>query len=235
MASETPIASSTDGRRQAQRREPGQQLPDERRAHQRAGSSRCRGRGRARRRARPAPAPPRGSAPARAGPGSPSVLSTAISVRRSRTAMLIVLAVTSRIVNVTARPMPLSSSERLPTSAMKPATNAPSVSVFVCASRFSNSASIALLTSADLRRVVDLHDVGARLHVRVPAGGLVEVLVVEERLAHVRAGVARPGRRRRSRARRTRTACRRGTAGWCSPSGTCRRSSSRTSPRGRGR
>ena len=36
--------------------------------------------------------------------GKPSVLSTAISVRRSRTAMLIVLAVTSRIVNATAEP-----------------------------------------------------------------------------------------------------------------------------------
>ena len=61
----------------------------------------------------------------------PSVLSTAISVRRSRTAMLMVLAVTSRIVKLTARPMLLRSKARLPAMAMKPAAKACSVSVWV--------------------------------------------------------------------------------------------------------
>ena len=77
----------------------------------------------------------------------PSVLSTAISVRRSRTAMLIVFAVTSRIVKLTARAMLLSRKARLPAIAMKPAAKACSVSVSVCASVFSNWASMALLTA----------------------------------------------------------------------------------------
>ena len=53
--------------------------------------------------------------------------------------MLMVLAVTSRMVKLTARPMLFSSSARLPAMAMKPAANACSVSVWVWASLFSNS------------------------------------------------------------------------------------------------
>ena len=94
-------------------------------------------------------------------PVKPSVLRTAISVRRSRTAMLIVLAVTSRIVKVTARPMPLSSSARFPASEMKLARKAASVSVLVWASLFSNSVVDRLADGAGLARVVDLDDVGA--------------------------------------------------------------------------
>ena len=70
--------------------------------------------------------------------GNPSVFSTAISLRRSRTAMLIVFAVTSRMVKATARPTKLSRKTRLPACAMKLARNACSVSVFVSASLFSN-------------------------------------------------------------------------------------------------
>ena len=80
----------------------------------------------------------------------PSVFSTPISLRRSRTAMLMVLATTSRIVKVTASPIPFSSSARLPAIAMKLAANAFSVSVRVCASEFSNSPSIAAATSPAL-------------------------------------------------------------------------------------
>ena len=83
--------------------------------------------------ARPTPTPPPTTPSVSASPSTrtitrrlekPSVLSTAISVRRSRTAMLIVLAVTSRIVKATARPMKFSRSVRLPASAMNPARNA---------------------------------------------------------------------------------------------------------------
>ena len=63
--------------------------------------------------------------------GKPKVFSTAISVRRSRTAMLMVLAVTNRMVNMTANPMPLSSSARFPASERKLARKADSVSVRV--------------------------------------------------------------------------------------------------------
>ena len=59
--------------------------------------------------------------------------------------MLMVFAVTSRMVNATARPIPFSSSARFPAIATKPARNACSVSVLVGVSLFSNSASIALL------------------------------------------------------------------------------------------
>ena len=61
----------------------------------------------------------------------PRVLSTPISVRRSRTAMPMVLAVTSRMVKLTARPMLLRSRARLPAMEMKPARKAFSVSVWV--------------------------------------------------------------------------------------------------------
>ena len=73
---------------------------------------------------------------------NPSVFSTAISCCRSRTAMLIVFAVTSRMVNATAMPMTFSSSARLPARATKPARKACSVSVLVWLSLFSNAASI---------------------------------------------------------------------------------------------
>ena len=77
----------------------------------------------------------------------PSVLRTPISFRRSRTAMLMVFATTSRMVKVTARPMPLRRRVRLPAMATKLAAKAFSVSVWVWASEFSKRASIALLTS----------------------------------------------------------------------------------------
>ena len=78
----------------------------------------------------------------------PSVLRTAISVRRSRTAMLIVLAVTRSTVKATARPMPFSSRTRLPAISLKLWMKAPSDSVFVCTSEFSKPSSIALATAA---------------------------------------------------------------------------------------
>ena len=67
-------------------------------------------------------------------------------MRRSRTAMLIVFATTRRIVKVTARPMPLRRSARLPAIATKLAAKAFSVSVRVWASEFSKRPSIAVLT-----------------------------------------------------------------------------------------
>ena len=76
---------------------------------------------------------------------NPSVFSTPISCCRSRTAMDMVLAVTSKMVNATARPMPFSSSAKFPAMAIKLARNACSVSVLVWVSLFSNSASMALL------------------------------------------------------------------------------------------
>ena len=78
---------------------------------------------------------------------NPRVLRTAISVRRSRTAMLIVLATTRRIVKVTAMPIPFRRRARLPAIATKLAAKAFSVSVRVWASEFSKRASIAALTS----------------------------------------------------------------------------------------
>ena len=50
-------------------------------------------------------------------------------MRRSRTAMLMVFAVTSRMLKHTASPMPFTSAPRSPTMEMKLAVNALSVSV----------------------------------------------------------------------------------------------------------
>jgi hypothetical protein len=105
----------------------------------------------------PRPSPPPNTAMSTASPmmspstsrlGKPRVLRTAISVRRSRMAMLIVFAVTSRIVNATATPIPFKSSARLPIMARKPARNAASVSVLVWRSLFSKVSSIARPTDA---------------------------------------------------------------------------------------
>ena len=78
----------------------------------------------------------------------PRVLSTAISMRRSRTAMLMVLAVTRRMVKITASPMLLNRRARFPIMAMKSARKAASVSVLVSASLLSKTASMALPTAA---------------------------------------------------------------------------------------
>ena len=79
---------------------------------------------------------------------NPSVLSTAISVRLSRTVMLMVFAVTSRIAKHTVSPMPSMSTPRSPAMDMKSAVKAFSLSVMVGELEFSNSASTALPISA---------------------------------------------------------------------------------------
>ena len=62
--------------------------------------------------------------------------------------MLIVLAVTSRIVKATAMPIELRIRARSPAISRKLAVNCASVSVLVCVSLFSNVASTALATAA---------------------------------------------------------------------------------------
>jgi hypothetical protein len=84
-------------------------------------------------------------------PVNPTVFNTATSVRLSRTAMLMVFAVTRRIVKHTARLRPFKSTDRSPTMDMKSARNAFSVWVRVGSSEFSKSASIVLPTSAACR------------------------------------------------------------------------------------
>ena len=101
----------------------------------------------------PPPRAPMVSASARISPITcrlvkPSVFRTAISVRRSRTAMLIVFAVTRRIVKITARPMLLRSRARFPIMARKSARKAASVSLLVSASLFSKIPSMARATVA---------------------------------------------------------------------------------------
>ena len=76
----------------------------------------------------------------------PRVLRTPISFLRSRTAIDMVLATTSRMVKVTARPIPLRRRARFPAMATKLAAKAFSVSVRVWASEFSKRASMAALT-----------------------------------------------------------------------------------------
>ena len=132
----------------------------------------------------------------------PSVFKTPISLRRSRTAMLIVLATTSRIVKVTAIPIPLSSSARLPAIAMKPAAKAFSVSVWVWSSRVLEQLVDRRRDLAGLVRVLDLDVVGARL--QPAAGRLVQVLAVEQHHVRGRCPSTSRGRRRRSPAPRTR-------------------------------
>ena len=79
----------------------------------------------------------------------PSVLSTPISPVRSRTAVTIVFAAISRMVNTTARPMMRSANGTLPYMLTKLAPNACSLSVSVAASEFSNIASTCFAIAAE--------------------------------------------------------------------------------------
>ena len=80
------------------------------------------------------------------GSEKPTAFSTASSRVRSRTAMAIVLPVTSRSVKNTTLPMVVIRSSMLPICFTHDAANAFSVSVFVSAGEFANSSSIALTT-----------------------------------------------------------------------------------------
>ena len=143
--------------------------------------------------------------------GKPSVFSTAISVRRSRTAMLIVLAVTSRMVNATASPMLFSSSARLPPSAAKLPKNAFSVSLFVWTSLFSNVESIGLDSLRRGAGIGNLDDEQA--DARPLPGALVQILVVKEHHRLIDARVLRDVHVVDATHRELEWACRSGTAG----------------------
>ena len=79
---------------------------------------------------------------------NPSVFSTPNSLTRSRNAIIMVLAATSRIANTTARPITRSTNGMLPYMLTNPAWKACSDSVRVAASEFSNIASTCLARSA---------------------------------------------------------------------------------------
>ncbi len=74
----------------------------------------------------------------------PSVFSTPTSRTRSRTDMAMVLAETSRIVNITAAEIHTRNMRTLPSNERNPTTNACSDSVLVCPVELRNWASIAL-------------------------------------------------------------------------------------------
>ena len=99
----------------------------------------------------------------------------------------------------------------MPAIEMKPATNAASVSVFVWASLFSNSASMALPTAAAWSgSSIWMMYVPA---LDAPVRRLVEVFEWKRHGRHVGAGILAPVGVVDRRGRRTRTACRCGTAG----------------------
>ena len=106
------------------------------------------------------------------------VLSTAISLVRSRALIIMALAVTSRIANTTAMPMVPISRLTLPHMVAKLALNACSVPVLVGALRVPELVVQHLGDRGGVVGVGDLEDVPAR-HAR-PPGTLLEVLMMEE-------------------------------------------------------
>ena len=79
----------------------------------------------------------------------PSVFSTPISRTRSRTDIAIVLAETSRMVNMMADEMAIRNILTFPISESHPTMNACSLSVLVCAVELRNSLSMAWATLAE--------------------------------------------------------------------------------------